>query len=213
VEPSNPDSAALPQPLIWARSVQGTASPAHYPRPLPSLARHRLAADHRKGRRSESDWCPDRCAAAHRGDKRSRSFVMLVTFFSSYPADLGERSTRAFVAHHPKGARAADGVLEQLELHQIADLEVVERRPFLQIAAMEVHLSALRQPDEPVALTDQNSDNPPGFRLAGELGRLIRPLRFLWPHPIRIVEVSAEGPPETIEPCPPRRGAARPPRH
>ena len=64
------------------------------------------------------------------------------------------RSSRPFSAHHTQRARAAHRVLEQLERHGIADLEIIERRALLQIRAMKINLARIRQANEPVALTN-----------------------------------------------------------
>ena len=50
--------------------------------------------------------------------------------------------------------------------------------PFLQIRAMKINLARIRQPDEPVALTNQEVHNPTGHERAT---RNIRPRQFARP--------------------------------
>jgi len=64
------------------------------------------------------------------------------------------QSTRG-AALNVERARTADPVLEQLEHHAITDGEVVERRPFVDVAAMKEDFSTVHAPDEPVALADE----------------------------------------------------------
>src|SRR5262245_20098523 len=87
-------------------------------------------------------------------------------------------SSRPLSAHHAQRARAAHRVLEQLERDGIADLEVIERSALLQIRAMKINLARIRQPDEPVALTNQEGYNPTGHERAT---RNIRPRQFARP--------------------------------
>src|SRR5215831_10276392 len=55
----------------------------------------------------------------------------------------------------PQRASAADGILHQLENHGVPDREIVERYTVFEVAPMEVDLAAVRETDEPVALSDQ----------------------------------------------------------
>ena len=54
----------------------------------------------------------------------------------------------------PQRASPADGILQKLEDDHIPDREVVERGPFLEVAAMEVDLAAGSESDETVPLSD-----------------------------------------------------------
>ena len=88
------------------------------------------------------------------------------TFNGALTMPQDDRSSRPLSAHHAQRARAAHRVLEQLERDGIADLEVIERRALLQIRAMKINLARIRQPDEPVALTNQEVHNPTGHERA-----------------------------------------------
>ncbi len=65
------------------------------------------------------------------------------------------RSTRRSSPFDTERARAADVVFEELERHPIADSKCIEGRALLQIAAVEEHLAPVCQPDEAVALPDE----------------------------------------------------------
>ena len=78
-------------------------------------------------------------------------------------AQKSETSVYALSAASPpfdtQRAWAADLVLEQLECHRVANRKGIERRAFVDVAAVEKHLAAVRQPDEPVALADEQRDD------------------------------------------------------
>jgi hypothetical protein len=59
-------------------------------------------------------------------------------------------------------ARTADVIFEQFEGHRVTHLEIIERRALEHVAAMEKDFSIVRQPDEPVALADEQRDNSAG---------------------------------------------------
>jgi hypothetical protein len=70
-------------------------------------------------------------------------------------------------------AGAADPILEQLELHRIADLQAVERLALAHVSAMKVDLSSVGDTDESVPLTDQQ----PYDLAEAEHARRVGPLR------------------------------------
>jgi len=71
-----------------------------------------------------------------------------------------EMSVYAFSATGPspldaQRAWTADVIVEQLEGECVADREFVERGAVAHVAPMEEHVATGRQPDEPVALADE----------------------------------------------------------
>jgi hypothetical protein len=87
------------------------------------------------------------------------------------------RGVERFVAHlpcclasKPKRPCPADRVLKEFECHLIADGQIVERRPFLHIAAMKVHLAITAQSDESVTLSTGDLDDAPVRLTATKLG-------------------------------------------
>jgi len=55
-------------------------------------------------------------------------------------------------------------VLEQFEGHGVSDRKIIERGALAHVAAMEKDFAIVRQADEPVALADEQADNPPRAR-------------------------------------------------
>jgi len=53
----------------------------------------------------------------------------------------------------------ADSVLEQFEYDRIADAQFTERRALAQVGSMEVDFASVGEPDESVALTDEEFDD------------------------------------------------------
>ena len=72
-------------------------------------------------------------------------------------------------APHAQRPRSAETVLEQLERQRVADRELVERRAFDQVAAMEVDVAPVSQADVAVALSDEQPDNRAGCGRDGPL--------------------------------------------
>jgi len=73
-----------------------------------------------------------------------------------------------------QGPRAADGVLEQLECHAIADGQILEFRPLAQVAAMEEDLEIALRPDEAMSLSEHERDDAAGARRAAAFRRGFR---------------------------------------
>ena len=69
------------------------------------------------------------------------------------------------------GSRAAHPVVEQLERDVVADCKSVERDAVTQIAAMEKNLATIREPDETVALADEQHDDSTNARCAASVRR------------------------------------------
>jgi hypothetical protein len=73
-----------------------------------------------------------------------------------------------FEAH---SAGAADVVFEQLEVDAIAHRQCIKERALLHVTPVEEDLASVRQPDEPVALADeQRDDSTRAGRPAADLG-------------------------------------------
>lgn len=85
---------------------------------------------------------------------------------------------------------SAHRVLEQLESDNVADLQVVERRPLAQVTPVEVDLAIVAQSDEAVAQTYSNPGYSTGRGAAGRIGRPDGfPRTFCAALPLRAVEM------------------------
>ena len=62
--------------------------------------------------------------------------------------------------------RAADLVVEKIEPHVVANGEVIERKALAHVAPVEEDFPIVRQPDEPVALADEQRHDSARFRCA-----------------------------------------------
>jgi hypothetical protein len=69
-------------------------------------------------------------------------------------------------------ASTADAILEQFEHDRIADAQVTERRALAEVASMEVDFASVGEPDESVALTDEQFDDLSDRAYAARLDRL-----------------------------------------
>jgi hypothetical protein len=63
----------------------------------------------------------------------------------------------------------AHAIVQQLELHPRADVEITDGGAFLQVGTMEVHFAFVRQANEPMALTDEKPHNPASRRRSSPL--------------------------------------------
>ena len=70
---------------------------------------------------------------------------------------------------HEQRAWTADVILEQLERDALSDGERIEGEAVTDVAAVEEHRAAIRQPDEAVALADQQRDDSTRARRAAAL--------------------------------------------
>src|SRR5215467_13561910 len=52
-------------------------------------------------------------------------------------------------------------VLEQFERHVVANGKIIERRALAHVAAVKKHFAIVGQPNEPMALADEERDNSP----------------------------------------------------
>ena len=68
-------------------------------------------------------------------------------------------------------SRPAHAILQQLERHHIANRKPIERHAVSQIAAMEKNVGAVFQPDETVALSDEERRHASDGGRAWALGR------------------------------------------
>src|SRR5438552_1464791 len=75
------------------------------------------------------------------------------------------RSCRCRSVHAP-----ADRVLQELERHDVADLEVIDGRALVDVGSMKEHVPIVGQADAAIRLTDEQLDDPPG-RLGATLLR------------------------------------------
>src|SRR5919197_2689750 len=73
-----------------------------------------------------------------------------------------------------QGTLTAHRIVEQVKLHGIADVEFVDGRALLNVGAMKEDVAVVRETDEAVALTDEQSDNPTGGGYSMSLGRDFR---------------------------------------
>jgi hypothetical protein len=71
-------------------------------------------------------------------------------------------------------ARTADGILEQLEQDGLIDREIRERHAFTDVASMEKHLASVGNPDEAVALPEDQRHDAAGTCPAAAFGWLRR---------------------------------------
>lgn len=69
------------------------------------------------------------------------------------------------------GSRAADLVLQQLEGDAVAEHKFIERGALPHIAAMKKDVATVREPDETVALPDEQRDDSPDARCAATVRR------------------------------------------
>jgi hypothetical protein len=74
---------------------------------------------------------------------------------TSVQADSATPSPR--LDSQPPGT--AHVVLEQFERHGVANGKIIERRALAHVAAVEKDFTIVRQPDEPMALADEQRDN------------------------------------------------------
>ena len=74
-------------------------------------------------------------------------------------------------ALHCQRSRTAHRVVEELESHGIPNRKFVERRALVHVASMEEHITMVRQPDEAVAVSDEQRDDSPRPRRAATFGR------------------------------------------
>ena len=77
---------------------------------------------------------------------------------------------RSATVLHFERAWTADGVVAQLEPNHIPNGKIVERRTVAHVAAMKKHITMVREPDEPVALSDEQRDDSARARRAAALG-------------------------------------------
>lgn len=102
-----------------------------------------------------------RTAALELGGTKTREHRELEGVHSGRTLDHRELSVLRSPPLYMQRAGTAHGVVQQLECDGVADGQIIERRILLHVAAMKEDLATACEADEPVALPDEQLDDPP----------------------------------------------------